>query len=186
VVHRFLSWLWLVAMSLVTVYGLAAVKEVLAGYDMASQMIGEQPEPGLRRWLLATVPLFVWWSLAILALGFLPGEGRRIWRRPGIVPGMAVLLFTARNVIESAVLQLRWRGPAPLESWWLLRLATPTPASLVTISHSAGMAVASTWLALWIGDWWHPAPTWNDRAGRALGWYWIAVCLVDPFYFSIL
>ncbi len=57
---------------------------------------------------------------------------------------------------------------------------------LLWISHSAGMAVASTWLALRIGGWWHPAPTWNDRAGRALGWYWIAVCLVDPFYLSLL
>jgi hypothetical protein len=173
-------------MSLVTVYGLAAVKEVLDFYDMASQTVGLQPEHGLRRWLLATVPLFVWWSIAILALGLLPCKGRRIWRRLGIVPGVVVLLFTARNVIESAVLGLRWRGRMPLEFWWLLRLATPTPATLVTISHSAGMAVASTWLALRIGGWWHPAPTWSDRAGRALGCYWIAVWIVDPFYRSLL
>jgi hypothetical protein len=65
-------------------------------------------------------------------------------------------------------------------------LAAPVPSSLVTISHSAGMAVASTWLALRLGGWWHPAPTWIDRAGRVLGWYWIAICLVDPFYSNSL
>ncbi len=173
-------------MSLVTVYGLAAVEGVLDDYDMANQMTGRDPERGPRRWILATVPLFVWWSLATLALGLVPRGGRRIWRRPGIVPGVAVLLFAVRNVIESAVLALRWRGPTPLEFWWLVRLAAPTPATLVSISHSAGVAVASAWLALRIGGWWHPDSSWNDRAGRALGWYWIAVCLVDPFYFSLL
>src|SRR5262249_15327065 len=149
--HRLLPWVQLVAMSLVTVYGLAAVKVVLDFYAMASQTVGEPPEAGLRRWVLATVRLFVWSSLAILALGLLRGKGRRSWRATRIVAGAAILLFRARNVIESAVLGLRWRGPAPLEFWWLLRLATPTPATRVTISHSAGMAVASTWLALRIG-----------------------------------
>ena len=89
-------------MLLVTVYGLAAVKEVLDSYDMASQAMGEQIGSGLRRWLVATVPLFVGWSLAIFALGLLSRRGRRIWRRPSIVSGMVVLLFTVRNVIESA------------------------------------------------------------------------------------
>ncbi len=184
--HRVLPWLRLIAMSLVTVYGLWAVSEVLAFMDMGNEMEGRQPERGPRQWVLATVPLFVYWSLAVLALGFLAGEGRRIWRRPGIVPGVAVLLFTARNMIEPAVWYWRWRGPAPLEFGWLLRLVAPTPALLLTVSHSAGMAVAAALLALWIGGWWHPAPTWNDRAGRALGWYWIAVCLLDPFYSSSL
>jgi hypothetical protein len=184
--HRLHPWFQLAAMSLVTIYGLTAVKEVNDWYDMASQTVGEQIEHGLRRWLLATVPLFVGWSLAILAMGLLSRRGRRIWRRPSVVPGMVVLLFTVRNVIESAVLGLRWRGSAPLEFWWLLRLVMPTPAMLVTISHSAGVAVASSWLALWIGGWWHAAPSWNDRAGRSLGCYWIAICLVDPFYLSLL
>jgi hypothetical protein len=184
--NRWLLGLSLVAMSLVTAYGLWAVKDVFDSYDIASQMEGREPERGLRRWLNATVPLFVWWSLAILAVGLFERKGRRIWRRPGIVPGVAVLLFTARNVVESAVLNLRWRGTTPLQFWWLLGLAMPRPTSLVSISHSAGMAVASTWLALWVGGWWHPAPTWTDRAGFALGWYWIVVCLVDPFHFSLL
>jgi hypothetical protein len=140
----------------------------------------------MREWVLATVPLFVWWSLAILAIELLSGQGRRVWRRPGIVPGVAVLLFTARNVIESAVLRLRWGGQSPVDFWWLIRLVAPEPPSLVTISHSAGMAVASTWLALQFSDWWHPAPAWRDRVGRAFGWYWIAVWIVDPFYRSLL
>src|SRR5262249_37167628 len=158
--HRLLPCLQLVVMSLVTVYGLVAVKEVLEEYDMASLMEGRQPERGPRQWVLATVPLFVWWSLAIFAFGLLPGEGRRVWRRPGIVTGVAVLLFMARSVIESAVLSLRYRGLAPLEFRRLLGLMLPNPGALVPISHSAGMAVASAWLALWIGGWWHPAPTW--------------------------
>jgi hypothetical protein len=184
--QQWLRWLQLVAMSLVTFYGVAGAKEFLDGYDEVSQMAGRDPERGARRWILATVPLFVWWSVAILALGLVARAGWRIWRRPGIVPGVVVLLFMSRNVIESAVLRLRFTGPPALEFWSLLGLATPSPGNLVSISHSAGMAVASSWLALWIGGWWHPAPTWNDRAGRALGCYWIAVCLVDPFHSWIL
>ena len=180
-------WLQLVAMSIVTAYGLWSVKEVYDLYDEHAQMMtGLRPERGLRQWVLVTVPLFVWWSLTVLALTLISREGRRVWRRPGIVPGVVVILFTARNVIESAVLMLRWRGPAPLQFWWVCRLAMPAPSELVTVSHSAGFAVAATWLALRVGGWWYPSPTWVDRAGRALGWYWIAVCVVDPFYFSLL
>ncbi len=183
---RWLPWLRLIVMLVVAVYGLIAMKEILDFYDEASEVIGHGPERGPRRWVLGTVPLFAWWSLAILALELPVRQGTRILRRPGIVPGLVVILFAVRNMIESAALYFHWRGTAPLDLWGLARLAMPTPDKFQTISHSAGMVVASTWVALWIGGWWHPIASWNDRAGRALGWYWIVIGLIDPFYFSLV
>lgn len=183
---RSFPWIRLVTILLVTGYGLWSVKEVLDLYDSVDRMLGHQPERGLRQWVLVTVPLFALWSLVVLALTLMAREGRRAWRRPGIAPGMAVVLFAARNRIESTVLMLRLGGTTQLTFRDLCRLVMPSPGEVVTVTHSAGFAVAATWLALRVGGWWHPAPTWTDRAGRALGWYWITACLADPFYFSLV
>ncbi|WP_165234080.1 hypothetical protein [Aquisphaera insulae] len=182
-VDRALSCLWFVAMGLIAAYGLVAMNEVLDSYEMTGWVITPRAPRDLpRERLLATVPLFAWWSVATLALGFIPREGRRTWRRPGLVPGMAVLLSAGRFLIEMAATNLRDRRRPPADLWQWLQLVAPRPTTLPPITHTVGLTVAATWFALWIAGWWHPAATWNDRAGRVLGLYWIAVCIIDPFH----
>jgi hypothetical protein len=45
-----------------------------------------------------------------------------------------------------------------------------------------GYAVAAAWLTLAIGRRWRPEPTWVDRSGRAIGFFWL---LMIPMYMLI-
>lgn len=38
-----------------------------------------------------------------------------------------------------------------------------------------GAAVAASWTFLFVSGEWRPERSWIDRAGRVLGWYWIAI-----------
>jgi len=184
--RRFCFWLEIVVVLLVTGYGIVAARVLLDWSDQFARMFGMTPERGPRRWVLATTPLFAWWSFMVLAFELVPRERWRAWRRPGIVPGIAVVLFAVRQMIAGAVLSVRWQGLARIGPREVVFLCLPTPDGLQVVSHGAGFAVAAAWLALWVGGWWHPAPTWVDRAGRVLGCYWVVVFVIDPFYFSLV
>ena len=46
----------------------------------------------------------------------------------------------------------------------------------LTFSHGqCAAAVAAAWLTLALTGRWRPRPDWLDRAGRALGTFWIAI-----------
>ncbi len=52
------------------------------------------------------------------------------------------------------------------------------------LGESPGLVVAGAYLALWAAGLWRSEPTWIDRTGRALGWFWILAALafiVLPF-----
>jgi hypothetical protein len=51
-------------------------------------------------------------------------------------------------------------------------------ALAVGLGEMPGLAVAGAYLALWASGLWRPAQTWIDRAGRALGWFWILAALI--------
>src|SRR5262249_5094811 len=38
-----------------------------------------------------------------------------------------------------------------------------------------GVSVGSSWVLLPVSGRWRPEPTWIARAGRVLGWFWIAI-----------
>jgi hypothetical protein len=38
-----------------------------------------------------------------------------------------------------------------------------------------GGAIASVWIVMWLSGTWRADPSWIDRAGRALGIYWIMI-----------
>ncbi len=48
----------------------------------------------------------------------------------------------------------------------------------------AGLMVAGAWLALILAGTWRPERSWLDRAGRALGWFWI-LAAVHFFLFPV-
>ena len=37
-----------------------------------------------------------------------------------------------------------------------------------------GTAIAASWILLLVSGQWRPERSWIDRAGRVLGWFWIA------------
>jgi hypothetical protein len=45
------------------------------------------------------------------------------------------------------------------------------------LGESPGLAVAGAYLALGAAGLWRSEPSWIDRAGRALGWFWILAAL---------
>jgi hypothetical protein len=163
------------ALALATALGLVMTKWVLDSYDMAEQMLGQRHSlPPFRRLALGSVPLFVSWSLTLLALRFRFSPTRRQMRGPGIATGFAVALFTARDLVEPFAYQHRTNGWAHMRLWGPFGMLVKLPSWLVGTSESAGFAVAATWFALWAGRWWRPERDWIDRGGLVLGGYWIA------------
>ena len=41
-----------------------------------------------------------------------------------------------------------------------------------------GITISAVWIVLWMSGAWHGEPSWIDRAGRALGIYWVASSIV--------
>ena len=58
----------------------------------------------------------------------------------------------------------------------------------LTFSYGQGTAaVAVAWLTLALSGRWRPRPDWLDRAGRALGIFWLAIVpliWIEAFLFS--
>ena len=52
-----------------------------------------------------------------------------------------------------------------------------TTQVLVRMSTPVGLAVMATWLVLALGGRWRREPSWVDRAGRLLGFCWLAAAL---------
>ncbi len=68
-----------------------------------------------------------------------------------------------------------------------MRLAglTLSNSMAFSIGEAPGLAVAGAYLALWSSRLWRSETTWIDRAGHALGWFWIitavAFILLPPW-----
>ena len=48
-----------------------------------------------------------------------------------------------------------------------------------------GGAVASVWIVMWLGGTWRAERSWIDRAGRALGVYWIMTSVLFGWAFFL-
>jgi hypothetical protein len=48
-----------------------------------------------------------------------------------------------------------------------------------------GGAVASVWIVLWLSGTWRAERSWIDRAGRALGIYWITISVFFGWAFFL-
>jgi hypothetical protein len=73
-----------------------------------------------------------------------------IWRAGTLLSGMLAPLGVSLSLAL-------W----PLYGLWIIRLPWN------------GEVVAIAWLILWLSGSWRPEATWIDRAGQALGIYWI-------------
>jgi hypothetical protein len=180
--RRPFTWVDTVALLLATLLGLAMSKDVLDGYDQFSQAIGQPRIEGFARWGPGTVPLFVCWSLTLLTMRVGLRPRRRLMREPGIAPGVVIAILTVREV-AAAVAGRYWSTiwVPPLTLWGPFSVLGWLGSWLPDVSQSAGFAVAAIWLVLGIGRWWRPEPSWIDRAGRALGVYWIAIFVMHSY-----
>jgi hypothetical protein len=169
------TWFDAVVLVLATIFGLVVVKSLLDASYVVDQFDGGRHSLSrFRRWSWATPPLFVSWNLALLALHVRTGSRRRSMHNPGLATGLVVALFSVRDLIEPVVYQVRTNGRVV----WFSAL----PTWLAGVADTAGLAIVATWLTLWLGCWWRPEPNWLDRAGRALGWYWIAMSAISFYY----
>ena len=145
---------------------------------------------GLWGCLVRAFPFVMAWTLAILALRLRHPRPRwiRLIRQPGLVAGLMAALVLAWRLTGFATLCARIWGDPGLAAWfprhfegsgcfmggnpgWLL---FDTDHFLNTMAM-IGAAVAASWTLLLVGGQWRPERSWIDRAGRALGGFWIAI-----------
>jgi hypothetical protein len=90
---------------------------------------------------------------------------RRVFRQPGMVACTATVaettIFLLKVLLSEYYLQRTSGFMPPLYGLWIVRLPWN------------GEIVAIAWLVLWLSGSWRPEASWIDRAGRALGVYWI-------------
>jgi hypothetical protein len=98
---------------------------------------------------------------------------RRLARQPGFVACMAGTI-----------------GLAPGVCWIISTAHYRTPISRILTFYEqwfwatdfVAPVVVGAWLALGLGRRWRADPAWIDRAGRALGLYWVAYFVVLELY----
>jgi hypothetical protein len=124
-------------------------------------------------------PWFAIWTLAILIarLRRPRPRGRGLARQPGFVACCSV----------ATVLMIQY-GPGLLAAI----MNYPPPARVDARQHvlvflhpswtGPGLAVMAAWLALAMNQAWRPVPGWIDGSGRVLGFFWIAVVIIDRFF----
>jgi hypothetical protein len=113
-------------------------------------------------------PLAVSLSLAlfILRLRQPRPEMRRLLRQPGMVASSATVIVGTLFVLK---VFLSYYLVSPSRPFWLLPLYDIWMRRLPW----GGEVVAVAWIMLRLSGAWRSEPSWIDRAGRALGVYWI-------------
>ena len=145
---------------------------------------------GLWGCLVLAAPLVMAWTLAILALRLRRPRDRwiRLVRQPGLVAGLMAASVLAWRLLGFATMYPRVIGRPRLNiltvrsgalsgiwggGWPPDHLLFETDHFLDTMAI-IGVAVASSWILLLASGRWRPERSWIDRAGRVLGWFWIA------------
>ncbi len=139
--------------------------------------------------LVLAAPFAVVWTLAILGLRLRRPRDRwsRLIRQPGLVAGLMAALVLAVRLVGFATMCVRVIGQPRLWIWtakyaggggaWV---GWPPGYLLFETDHfldtmaMIGVAVAASWMLLLASGRWRSERSWIDRAGRALGWFWIA------------
>jgi hypothetical protein len=134
------------------------------------------------------------WPVFLLYRSRRPGRTWRFGRvrRPGAVACLAATVVLSFELLQAALDP--GRGSHRVNVWfqvdahevWIRHLDRPTFGAakrdpffgmLYGMPRHAGLIVAGAWLALILARAWRPEPTWVDRAGRALGVFWLVAAL---------
>lgn len=142
------------------------------------------------RWSLpALAALLAPMTLAILVVSLRSPRPplARCFRQPGAAACAVASIFLVLEVVNHYLnLTIRIGMPRLMQDLYdwgaheATEFATPYNfgALAVGLGETSGLAVAGVFLALWASGLWRPASTWLDRAGRALGWFWIIAALI--------
>jgi hypothetical protein len=118
-------------------------------------------------------PMVSVWTLTLLLLELIHFRPplRRLARQPGFAACCAVaLVIVLVGPMNIAMLD---RSVDPVPIWAKVRAYLRVALGF---GHGqCGAAVATAWLTLVLTGRWRPRPDWLDRAGRALGIFWIAI-----------
>ncbi len=135
---------------------------------------------------VSLLPLALSLSAAILLLGLKkPRQNlRRVYRRPGIAACTVALVYAVLSAIGYGVfLHFGYaldRGVFDDQSSAMLWIRIGMqPIFLV------GGAIASVWIVMWLGGTWRAEGSWIDRAGIALGIYWITLSVFFGWAFFL-
>lgn len=122
----------------------------------------------------ATCPFVAVAAPTLLALRFRAPRPRRriLWSQPGASACLAVILVMLFQATWNIAFDLRMQSVRlrfPLISY-----SPRVLGWLVVVPTEEGLAVAATWLILAVGGRLRPERSWIDRAGRAVGFYFLA------------
>ncbi len=132
--------------------------------------------------LTIPVPTLVLATFATLIIRSL--RPRPSWRKTALQPGFVACAAAALAVCSQGVLRLGTVTVKRLLGF--TNCATPVGAlqHLAAVDlFDTGEAVIAAWLTLILIRGWRAEPTWIDRLGRLIGFFWIILALVNRFNF---
>ena len=139
--------------------------------------------------LALAFPIVIAWTIALVGLRLRAPRPswRKLLRQPGFVAGLAATVVLAVRFCGFATMCARVVGQPSLSLVSVRRtggggfMAGPPPGNLlfeldhfVSTMALLGASVAACWIFLLASGSWRPERGWIDRAGRVLGWFWIA------------
>lgn len=104
------------------------------------------------------------------------------FRQPGVVACSVVAIFLVLEVLNHFLdLTYRLYDVVQLDkavysyklTLVVMRGLTLFDSIAFSTGAAPGLAAAGAYLALWSAGLWRTEPSWIDRAGRLLGWFWI-------------
>jgi hypothetical protein len=125
-------------------------------------------------------PLALSLSLAVFVLRLRkPRPGLpRVFRQPGMAACTAVLVYCLLFLIATLIsLFLSYFASGLFLNHMFLQFNFAIWLLVLPMSMM-GITVAAVWILLWLIGAWRPEPSWIDRAGRAVGIYWVANTLL--------
>lgn len=128
--------------------------------------------------MVLLIPLAAPWTFLLLFLRMRPPRPRwrQIWRQPGMLACLAMLagwcwsLLAVLAAFDATQIALPSRGGSPFQ--WTQKFLSDGVFMYV------GLAVAASWLSLWISGRWRRSADWIDFMGRVVGVLWIVIGFV--------
>jgi hypothetical protein len=127
-------------------------------------------------------PLIAAWALALIPIRLISPRPR--WRRLASQPGTmavcsSVVVLAALGLLITCALLVPGGG------YDASVVAAFAEGTLVLSPVFFGLTVAATWMSLLLGRRWRAERSWVDRAGRALGCFWIVAGLLVIYFLAV-